>query len=62
LLTSYQLQQAPETQDDKQSCQLALFAPENDLEHERRYDDDSIEDVERRMCNSTVRIVEFEAE
>jgi len=61
-LTSHQLQKTPETEDDEQTGQLAFLAPQDDLEHERRHDDDGIEEVERCVCDATVRIVEFGSE
>jgi hypothetical protein len=47
LLTSYQLQKSPETQDDEQPSKFALFTSQDDLEHERRHDNGGIEEVER---------------
>ena len=61
-LTSHQLQKTPKTEDDEQTGQLAFLAPQDDLEHERRHDDEGIEEVERRVWDATVRIVEFRSE
>jgi len=52
----------PEMEDNKQTGQLAFLAPQDDLEHKCRHDDNGIEEVERRMWDATVWIVEFGSE
>ena len=52
----YELDEAPQTEDDEQRGELALAAAEHDLEHERRGDDDGVEEVQRGVRHAAERV------